>query len=210
MNRSVDDNTVVVPTGHIVANLKWQNTEIISHINKKVKVIFMSDIKNIDFFPSTTVAAIYIPESDLVIDNSVYKQRIYSFYRSHAPQNKIVLVEINNLTSHLFIGIQKLVVLDYKLKLICFSNLEEVASALQQFVSISMMKSNIFSNVIVHNRCFVDSNVLNLVNGFKGVGKSKALLLLQKYKTVKNILDAPLLELEKIVSSQSAKFIKEL
>lgn len=206
---STDESTVVVPTGHIVANLKWQNTELISHINEKAKVIFMSDIQNIDFFPSSSVAVIYVSESDLLVDNSVYKQKIYNFFRSSTPLNKIVLVEINSLTNHLFSCIQKLVVLDYKLKLICFSNVEEVASALQQFVSISLMKTNVFSNA-VHNKCFVDSNVLTFVNGFKGVGRSKALLLLEKYKTVKNILDAPLSDLQKIVPSQCAKFIKEL
>ena len=206
---STDESTVVVPTGHIVANLKWQNTELISHINKKAKVIFMNDIQNIDFFPSSSVAAIYISESDLLVDNSVYKQRICSFFRCSASLNKIVLVEVNNLTNHLFSCIQKLVVLDYKLKLVCFSNVEEAALALQQFVSISMMKTNVFLNA-VHNKCFVDSNLLKFVNGFKGVGRSKAVLLLEKYKTIKNILDAPLSELEKIVPSQSAKLIKEL
>lgn len=199
-----DSKSFTVPPSCIVAHPKWQSSELVGWLKKRVKVIFMGDLGVCDFHPHTKCAAIFISESDLVYSNSLYKTRVVKLQSAIGFSERLVFVECNEKTHHMFVDIQNYIVLDAGLRIFPVENCVQASEVLINYVN-SAMRTPAKNQVplVLH-----DADVLNVVREIKGIGEVRAKLLLKQFKTIENILNADYLDLVSVLGESSAKSIK--
>ncbi|XP_017341712.1 Fanconi anemia core complex-associated protein 24 isoform X4 [Ictalurus punctatus] len=173
-----------------------------------VKTVFEEELGVVDLHLSNKSCVLYVSESDLVAGND-YKRKIVRFrnvimLQANSNFHGIVLVEKTRLTEQYFSGLQKFVVLELGLTLLHVPGPGEAAQLIAQMVH-GESKENPFRRRSTAR--LLDPVVLNLVQQIPGVGKVKAMALLQHFSSIHKISNVSVEELETVVGQATAQHI---
>ncbi|NXJ06743.1 FAP24 protein, partial [Odontophorus gujanensis] len=200
---------VVVPYGHVVGSEKWRGSEIARRLQGKTKLIFEDGLGLVDFHLSNRICVLYISEADLVAGEE-FKRRLVQF-RNASSLGGIVIVEKTPISEQYFSAVQKLVVLQLGMALLPVANQEEASQLITQLVSsyVREQSKDHSSNPFLRKQCsqLAEASVFRTVQQIPGVGKTKALLLLQQFGSIHQICNASVKELELVVGQTVAKQI---
>lgn len=197
--------SVVVPYGHVVGNEKWRGSELARRLQGKTKLIFEDGLGLVDFHLSNRICVLYISEADLVAGDE-FKRRLVRF-RNASSLGGIVIVEKTPLSEQYFSAVQKLVVLQLGMVLLPVANQEEASQLITQIVR--EQSKDHTSNPFIRKQCsqLVEASMFRTVQQIPGVGKTKALLLLQQFGSIHQICNASVKELEPVVGQTVAQQI---
>ncbi|XP_035399119.1 Fanconi anemia core complex-associated protein 24 [Cygnus atratus] len=197
--------SVVVPYGHVVGNEKWRGSEIAQRLQGKIKLIFEDGLGLVDFHLSNRICILYISEADLVAGDD-FKRRLVRF-RNANSLGGIVIVERTQISNQYFIAVQKLVVLELGMVLLPVANQGEASQLISQLVREQSKDHN--SNPFLRKQCsqLLEASVFRTVQQIPGVGKTKALLLLQQFGSIHRLCNASVEELELVVGQTAAQQI---
>lgn len=197
--------SVVVPYGHVVGNEKWRGSEVARRLQGKTKLIFEDGLGLVDFHLSNRICVLYISEADLVAGDE-FKRRVVRF-RNASSLGGIVIVEKTPITEQYFSAVQKLVVLQLGMVLLPVANQGEASQLITQLVR--EQSKDHTSNPFLRKQCsqLAEASVFRTVQQIPGVGKTKALLLLQQFGSIHQICNASVKELELVVGQTVAQQI---
>lgn len=197
--------SVVVPYGHVVGNEKWRGSELARRLQGKTKLIFEDGLGLVDFHLSNRICVLYISEADLVAGDE-FKRRLVRF-RNASSLGGIVIVEKTPLSEQYFSAVQKLVVLQLGMVLLPVANQEEASQLITQIVR--EQSKDHTSNPFIRKQCsqLAEASMFRTVQQIPGVGKTKALLLLQQFGSIHQICNASVKELEPVVGQTVAQQI---
>ncbi|TRY85921.1 hypothetical protein DNTS_011934 [Danionella cerebrum] len=164
-----------------------------------MKLLFEEELGVIDFCLSNKTCVLYVSETDLVAGNA-YRRRI-----ANSGLQGVVVVEKTPLCEQYFSVLQKFVVLELGLTLLPVADTSEAAQLIAQMV-FAESKENPFSRRSVSR--LLEPLVLGLVQQIPGVGKVKALQLLQRFPSMHQLSRASLQELEILVGETTAQQIR--
>ncbi|NXI92902.1 FAP24 protein, partial [Psophia crepitans] len=205
----VTAGSVVVPYGHVIGNEKWRGSEIAQRLQGKIRLIFEDGLGLVDFHLSNRTCILYILEADLVAGDE-FKRRLVQF-RNASTLGGIVIVEKTQLSDQYFLAVQKLVVLELGMVLLPVANQGEAAQLITQLVSFCVREQSKDhnSNPFLRKQCsqLADPSVFRTVQQIPGVGKTKALLLLQQFGSIHRLCNASVKELELVVGQTVAQQI---
>ncbi|XP_051548377.1 Fanconi anemia core complex-associated protein 24-like isoform X1 [Myxocyprinus asiaticus] len=191
------------PYGHILTNEKWRGSTLVQCFKGSVKTIFEEELGIVDFCLSNKTCVLYVSESDQVAGNS-YRRKIVRFRNANSGLHGIVIVEKTHLSEQYFSGLQRFVVLELGLTLLPVSNAAEAAQLVAQLV-LGENKENPFRRRSLSR--LLEPVVLSLVQQIPGVGKVKAMLLLQQFPSIHQLCRASVQELEAVVGQTTAQHI---
>ncbi|XP_053127068.1 Fanconi anemia core complex-associated protein 24 [Hemicordylus capensis] len=196
---------VNVPYGHVIGNEKWKGSQIAQGIQGKVKLILEDGLGVVDFHLSNRSCVLYISEADLVAGND-FKRRLVRFRNASSLQG-IVVVEKTQISDQYFPAVQKFVVLELGMTLLPVANQGEAAPLIIQLVH-EQMKDRA-SNPFLNKKSpqLLEPFVLQTVQQIPGVGKIKALLLLERFGNLHQLCNASIQELEQVVGRTLAQQI---
>ncbi|KAM3609572.1 uncharacterized protein V6R79_017226 [Siganus canaliculatus] len=196
--------SAVPPYGHVVASEKWRNSSLIQSLKGGgVKILFESELGVADFHLPNKSCILYVSECD-VIAGSSYRRRLVRYRNSGSSFQELVLVEKTRLSEQYFAGVQKFVVFDLGLTLLPVGGQTEAAQLIPQIVN-GEARDNPFRR---RSSCqLLDPLVLALVQQVPGVGRVKALALLQHFSSIKQLCSAAPAELEPVVGQAAAQQI---
>ncbi|OXB67762.1 hypothetical protein ASZ78_010364 [Callipepla squamata] len=220
--------SVVVPYGHLVGSERWRGSEIARGLQGKTKLIFEDGLGLVDFHLSNRICVLYVSEADLVAGDE-FKRRLVRF-RNASSLGGIVIVEKTPISEQYFSAVQKLVVLQLGMALLPVANQEEASQLITQLVSsverlrivchsvitcfrklkrVREQSKDHSSNPFLRKQCsqLAEASVFRTVQQIPGVGKTKALLLLQQFGSIHQICNASVRELELVVGQTVAKQI---
>ncbi|XP_039183394.1 Fanconi anemia core complex-associated protein 24 isoform X2 [Crotalus tigris] len=194
---------VNVPLGHVIGNEKWKGSQIAQEMHGKVKLILEDRLGLVDFHLSNRCCILYISEADLVAGNG-FKRRLVRFRNACSLQG-IVLVEKTQISNQYFPEVQKFVVLELGMTLLPVASQKEAAQLIAQLVHEQTKTSNLFQR----KKCtkLLEPSILHTVQQIPGVGKTKALLLLENFGNIHQLCNASLQELEGVVGRSLAQQI---
>ncbi|NXI68874.1 FAP24 protein, partial [Anseranas semipalmata] len=205
----VTAGSVVVPYGHVVGNEKWRGSEIAQRLQGKIKLIFEDGLGLVDFHLSNRTCILYISEADLVAGDD-FKRRLVRF-RNASSLGGIVIVERTQISDQYFLAVQKLVVLELGMVLLPVANQGEASQLITQLVSsyVREQSKDHNSNPFLRKQCsqLAEASVFRTVQQIPGVGKTKALLLLQQFGSIHRLCNASVEELELVVGQTVAQQI---
>ncbi|KFO03606.1 Fanconi anemia-associated protein of 24 kDa, partial [Balearica regulorum gibbericeps] len=205
----VTAGSVVVPYGHVIGNEKWRGSEIAQRLQGKIRLIFEDGLGLVDFHLSNRTCILYISEADLVAGDE-FKRRLVRF-RNASSLGGIVIVEKTQLSDQYFLAVQKLVVLELGMVLLPVANQGEASQLITQLVSfyVREQSKDHNSNPFLHKQCsqLAEPSVFRTVQQIPGVGKTKALLLLQQFGSIHRLCNASVKELELVVGQTVAQQI---
>ncbi|CAB1313499.1 unnamed protein product, partial [Coregonus sp. 'balchen'] len=158
-----------------------------------VKNIFEGELGVVDIHPFNKRCILYVFETDNVVGNN-YKRNL-----------DIVVVENTRLSEQYFPAMQKFVVCKLGLKLLPAASQLEASQLLTRIVH-GASKDNLFRRRSVSR--LLDPLVMSLVQQIPGVGKVKAMALLQHYSIIHQLCNAGTHELEPIVGHALAQHIR--
>ncbi|KAI7811641.1 Fanconi anemia core complex-associated protein 24 [Triplophysa rosa] len=191
------------PYGHIIINEKCRGSNLVQCLKGSVKAIFEEELGDVDFCLSNKMCVLYVSESDMVAGN-IHRRKIARFRNANSGLQGIVIVEKTHLSEQYFSGLQKFVVLELGLTLLPVSSPVEAAQLIGQLV-LGENKENPFCRKSLSR--LLEPVVLNLVQQIPGVGKVKAMLLLQQFPSIHRLSSASVNELEPIVGQSTAQQI---
>ncbi|XP_051739596.1 Fanconi anemia core complex-associated protein 24 [Ctenopharyngodon idella] len=191
------------PYGHIITHEKWRGSTLLQSFKGSVKMIFEEELGVVDFCLSNKTCVLYVSESDQVAGNN-YRRKIVRFRNANSGLQAVVIVEKTRLSEQYFSGLQKFVVLELGLTLLPVSTSAEAAQLIAQLV-LGENKENPFGRKSVSR--LLEPVVLSLVQQIPGVGKVKAMLLLQRFPSIHQLSRASVHELEPIVGQATAQHI---
>ncbi|XP_072202868.1 Fanconi anemia core complex-associated protein 24 [Excalfactoria chinensis] len=197
--------SVIVPYGHVVGNEKWRGSEIARRLQGKTKLIFEDGLGLVDFHLSNRICVLYISEADLVAGDE-FKRRLVRF-RNASSLGGIVIVEKTPISAQYFSAVQKLVVLQLGMVLLPVANQEEASQLITQIVR--EQSKDHTSNPFLRKQCsqLAEASMFRTVQQIPGVGKTKAVLLLQQFGSIHQICNASVKELEPVVGQTVAQQI---
>ncbi|NXA26919.1 FAP24 protein, partial [Ibidorhyncha struthersii] len=214
----VTAGSVVVPYGHVIGNEKWRGSEIAQRLQGKIKLIFEDGLGLVDFHLSNRTCILYISEADLVAGDE-FKRRLVRF-RNASSLGGIVIVEKTQISDQYFLAVQKLVVLELGMVLLPVANQGEASQLIIQLVSFIVTYGLVLlqvreqskdhnSNPFLRKQCsqLAEASVFRTVQQIPGVGKTKALLLLQQFGSIHRLCNASVKELELVVGQTVAQQI---
>ncbi|NXT48300.1 FAP24 protein, partial [Pluvianellus socialis] len=204
----VTAGSIVVPYGHVIGNEKWRGSEIAQRLQGKIRLIFEDGLGLVDFHLSNRTCILYISETDLVAGDE-FKRRLVRF-RNASSHGGIVIIEKTQISGQYFLAVQKLVVLELGMVLLPVANQGEASQLITQLVSFVREQSKDHnSNPFLRKRCsqLVEPSVFRTVQQIPGVGKTKALLLLQQFGSIHRLCNASVKELELVVGQTVAQQI---
>ncbi|NXP03525.1 FAP24 protein, partial [Thinocorus orbignyianus] len=204
----VTAGSVVVPYGHVIGNEKWRGSEIAQRLQGKIRLIFEDGLGLVDFHLSNRTCILYISEADLVAGDE-FKRRLVRF-RNASSLGGIVIVEKTQISDQYFLAVQKLVVLELGMVLLPVANQGEASQLLTQLVSFVREQSkDLNSNPFLHKprSQLAEPSLFRTVQQIPGVGKTKALLLLQQFGNIHGLCNASVKELELVVGQTLAQQI---
>ncbi|NXX43180.1 FAP24 protein, partial [Tricholaema leucomelas] len=203
----VTAGSIVVPYGHAIGNEKWRGSEIAQRLQGKIRLIFEDGLGLVDFHLSSRTCILYVSEADLVAGDE-FKRRLVRF-RNASSLRGIVIVEKTQISDQYFMAVQKLVVLELGMVLLPVANQGEASQLITQLVSFCVreLSRERSSNPFLRKRCpqLADAAVLRTVQQIPGVGKTKALLLLQRFGSIHQLCNASVKELELVVGQTAAQ-----
>ncbi|XP_032087350.1 Fanconi anemia core complex-associated protein 24 [Thamnophis elegans] len=192
-----------VPLGHVIGNEKWKGSQIAQEMQGKVKLILEDGLGLVDFHLSNRCCILYLSEADLVAGNA-FKRRLVRF-RNACNLQGIVLVEKTQISNQYFPDVQKFVVLELGMTLLPVASQKEAAQLIAQLVHEQTKASNPFQSK--KRPKLLEPSVLHTVQQIPGVGKTKALLLLENFGNIHQLCNASLQELEGVVGRNLAQQI---
>ncbi|NXN45097.1 FAP24 protein, partial [Rhinoptilus africanus] len=204
----VTAGSIVVPYGHVIGNEKWRGSEIAQRLQGKIRLIFEDGLGLVDFHLSNRTCILYISEADLVAGDE-FKRRLVRF-RNAISLGGIVIVEKTQISDQYFLAVQKLVVLELGMVLLPVANQGEASQLITQLVSFVREQSkDRNSNPFIRKQCsqLAEPSVFRTVQQIPGVGKTKALLLLQQFGSIHRLCNASVKELELVVGQTVAQQI---
>ncbi|KFQ51448.1 Fanconi anemia-associated protein of 24 kDa, partial [Pelecanus crispus] len=205
----VTAGSIVVPYGHVIGNEKWRGSEIAQKLQGKIRLIFEDGLGLVDFHLSNRTCILYISEADLVAGDE-FKRRLVRF-RNASSLGGIVIVERTQISGQYFLAVQKLVVLELGMVLLPVANQGEASQLITQLVSfyVREQSKDHNSNPFLRKRCsqLAEPSVFRTVQQIPGVGKTKALLLLQQFGSIHQLCNASVKELELVVGQTVAQQI---
>ncbi|NXN65716.1 FAP24 protein, partial [Himantopus himantopus] len=214
----VTAGSIVVPYGHVIGNEKWRGSEIAQRLQGKIRLIFEDGLGLVDFHLSNRTCILYISEADLVAGDE-FKRRLVRF-RNASSLGGIVIVEKTQISDQYFLAVQKLVVLELGMVLLPVANQGEASQLITQLVSFIVTSGFVLlqvreqskdhnSNPFLRKQCsqLAEPSVFRTVQQIPGVGKTKALLLLQQFGSIHRLCNASVKELELVVGQTVAQQI---
>ncbi|NXJ91026.1 FAP24 protein, partial [Corythaixoides concolor] len=205
----VTAGSIVVPYGHVIGNEKWRGSEIAQRLQGKIRLMFEDGLGLVDFHLSNRTCILYISEADLVAGDE-FKRRLVRF-RNASSLGGIVIVEKTRISDQYFLAVQKLVVLELGMVLLPVANQGEASQLITQLVSSYVREQckDHNSNPFLRKQCsqLAEPSVFRTVQQIPGVGKTKALLLLQQFGSIHRLCNASVKELELVVGQTVAQQI---
>ncbi|XP_040018212.2 Fanconi anemia core complex-associated protein 24 isoform X2 [Gasterosteus aculeatus] len=195
----------VPPYGHVFATEKWRNSPLVQSLKGGgVRILFEDELGLADFHLPNKSCVLYVSECDVVAGNS-YKRKLvrYRNTSSHGFQ-ELVLVEKTRLSEQYFGAMQKLVVFDLGLTLLPVGGQAEASQLIAQIVH-GVGRENPFRRRTSSR--LLDPLVLALVQHVPGVGRVKALALLERFSSIQQLCNAAPAQLEPIVGQAAAQQI---
>lgn len=204
-NFPVTAGSIVVPYGHVIVNEKWRGSEVAQRLQGKVRLIFEDGLGLVDFHLSNRTCILLISEADLVAGDE-FKRRLVRF-RNASSLRGIVIVEKTQISEQYYLGVQKLVVLELGMVLLPVANQGEASQLIIQLVREQSRDRG--SNPFLRKQRpqLAEPAVLQTVQQIPGVGKTKALLLLQQFGSIHRLCNASINELEEVVGQTVAQQI---
>ncbi|NXB11038.1 FAP24 protein, partial [Cnemophilus loriae] len=201
--------SIVVPYGHVIGNEKWRGSEVAQRLQGKVRLIFEDGLGLVDFHLSNRTCILLISEADLVAGDE-FKRRLVRF-RNASRLRGIVIVEKTRISDQYYLGVQKLVVLELGMVLLPVANQGEASQFIIQLVSFCVREQSRdrSANPFLRKQCaeLAEPAVLQTVQQIPGVGKTKALHLLQQFGSIHRLCNASISELEQVVGQTVAQQI---
>ncbi|NXM25435.1 FAP24 protein, partial [Oxyruncus cristatus] len=205
----VTAGSVVVPYGHVIGNEKWRGSEVAQKLQGKVRLIFEDGLGLVDFHLSNRTCILYISEADLVAGDE-FKRRLVRF-RNASNLRGLVIVEKTQISDQYFSAVQKLVVLELGMVLLPVANQGEAAQLIVQLVSVCVREQSReqSSNPFLRKQRpqLAEPALFQTAQHIPGVGKTKALLLLQHFGSIHRLCNASISELEQVVGQTAAQQI---
>lgn len=194
----------VPPLGHVICSEKWRNSALTHHLRSGgVNILFESELGVADFHLPNKICVLYVSESDIIAGNS-YKRKLVRYRNVGSSFQGLVLVENTKLSEQYFTAVQKFVVFDLGLSLLPVSGQTEASQLIAQIVQ-GESRDNPFRRRST-SRLF-DPQVLSMVQLVPGVGRVKALALLQHFPSLHELCNAAPAQLEPIVGQAAAQQI---
>ncbi|KAM8751563.1 Fanconi anemia core complex-associated protein 24 [Acanthopagrus latus] len=195
---------VVPPYGHVITSEKWRNSSLIQSLKGGgVKILFESELGAADFHLPNKSCVLYVSECDIIAASS-YKRKLVRYRNSSSSFQELVLVENTRLSEQYFSAVQKFVVFDLGLTLLPVSGQTEASQLITQIVNGGGRENPFRRRSSVQ---LLDPLVLALVQQVPGVGRVKALALLQHFSSIQQLCNAAPTELEPIVGQAAAQQI---
>ncbi|XP_053808933.1 Fanconi anemia core complex-associated protein 24-like [Vidua chalybeata] len=204
-NFPVTAGSIVVPYGHVIGNEKWRGSELAQRLQGKVRVIFEDALGLVDFHLSNRTCILLISEADLVAGDE-FKRRLVRF-RNASSLRGIVIVEKTPISGQYYLGVQKLVVLELGMVLLPVANQGEASQLIIQLVREQSRDGGANPFLGKRRAQLAGAAVLQAVQHIPGVGKAKALLLLQRFGSVHRLCNAAIHELEQALGQAVAQQI---
>ncbi|KYO32595.1 Fanconi anemia core complex-associated protein 24 isoform X1 [Alligator mississippiensis] len=202
---SVRAGAAGVPYGHVVGSEKWRGSRLVRGLQGPVRLILEEDLALVDFHLPHGTCVLYVSEADVVAGNG-FRRRLAQF-RSASNLNGIVMVERTTTSDQYFPAMQNFVVLELGMTLLPVANQEEASQLIIQLVH--EQSKDRTSNPFLRKQCsqLTHASILRTVQQIPGVGKTKALLLLQRFGSIHQLCNASVQELEQVVGQTVAQQI---
>ncbi|XP_030060275.1 Fanconi anemia core complex-associated protein 24 isoform X2 [Microcaecilia unicolor] len=194
-----------VPYGHAIVSEKWRGSELVQQLQGKIKLVFEENLGLVDFHLPNRICVLYISETDLVSGNG-FKRRLVRF-RNASNLHGIVITEKTRLSEQYFPPIQKFIVLELGMTLLPVASQSEASQLIIQLVREQSKEHE--SNPFLRKRRshLMETSVLQTVQQIPGVGKVKALQLLQQFPNIYQLSNASIQQLELVVGRVLAQQI---
>ncbi|XP_073328280.1 Fanconi anemia core complex-associated protein 24 [Pagrus major] len=194
----------VPPYGHVITSEKWRNSSLIQSLKGGgVKILFESELGVADFHLPNKSCILYVSECDIIAGSS-YKRKLVRYRNSNSSFQELVLVENTRLSEQYFSAVQKFVVFDLGLTLLPVSGQTEASQLITQIVNGEGRENPFRRRSSIQ---LLDPLVLAMVQQVPGVGRVKALALLQHFSSIQQLCNAAPTELEPIVGQAAAQQI---
>ncbi|KAF7642875.1 hypothetical protein LDENG_00249330 [Lucifuga dentata] len=194
----------VPPYGHVIASEKWRKSPLIQSLKGGgVKIFFESELGVADFHLPNKSCILYVSECDVIAGNG-YKRKLVRYRNASSSFQQLVLVEKTRLCEQYFSAVQKFVAFDLGLTLLPVSGQTEASQLIAQLVH-GETRENPFRRRTSSQ--LLDPLVLALVQQVPGVGRVKALALLQNFPSIQQLCNANSTQLEPIVGQAAAQHI---
>lgn len=193
----------VPPYGHVIISAKWRGSTLVQHFKGSVSLIYEEELGVVDIHLSNRSCILYVSESDQIAGTD-YKRKIVRFRNSNSKLQGIVIVEKTRLSEQYFGGLQKFVVLELGLTLLPISSPAEAAQLIERMVHVEG-KENPFRKRSMSR--LLDPVVFDMVQLIPGVGKVKAVALLERFPSIYELNNASVQELESVVGHAAAQRI---
>ncbi|XP_035499440.2 Fanconi anemia core complex-associated protein 24 [Scophthalmus maximus] len=192
------------PCGHVIANDKWRNSPLVQSLKDGgVKVLFESELGVADFLLPNKGSILYVSECDIVAGNG-FKRKLVRYRNASSSFQQLVLVENTRLSAQNFSAVQKFVVFDLGLTLLPVAGQNEASQLVTQMVHAGGRENSFRRS---GSSGPMDPLVLAVVQQVPGVGRVKALALLQRFSSLHRLCDAAPVELEAVVGPAAAQQI---
>ncbi|NWT82279.1 FAP24 protein, partial [Lanius ludovicianus] len=201
----VTAGSLVVPYRHVIANKKWRGSEVAQKLQGKVRLIFEDGLGLMDFHLSNRTCILLISEAELVAGDE-FKQRLVRF-RNASNLRGIVIVEKTQISDQYYLGVQNLVVLELGMVLLPVANQGEASQLILQLVREQSRDRSTNPFLRKQHAQLAEPAVLQTVQQIPGVGKTKALLLLQQFGSIHQLCNVSINELEEVVGPTVAQQI---
>ncbi|NXQ70698.1 FAP24 protein, partial [Quiscalus mexicanus] len=205
----VTAGSIVVPLGHVIGNEKWRGSELAQRLQGKVRLIFEDALGLVDFHLPNRTCILLISEADMVAGDE-FKRRLVKF-RNASSLKGIVIVEKTPISDQYYLGVQKLVVLELGMVLLPVANQGEASQLIIQLVSFCVREQSRdrgSSPFAGRQRARpAEPAVLQALQRIPGVGRTKALLLLQRFGSIHRLCNAGTPQLEPAVGPAVAQQI---
>ncbi|XP_013884577.1 Fanconi anemia core complex-associated protein 24 [Austrofundulus limnaeus] len=200
-NSSVAVNAVP-PLGHIICGQKWRNSALVNGLKDgDVNILFEDGLGLADFHLPNKTSILYVSESDIIAGNS-YKRKLVCYRNACSRFQELVLVEKTRLTKQYFSALHKFVVFDLGLSLLPVGGQMEASLLIAQIIYREGRENPFRWRT---SSRLMEPRVLTLVQHIPGVGRVKALSLLQEFSSIQQLCNADLSKLESIVGQASAQ-----
>ncbi|XP_078526690.1 Fanconi anemia core complex-associated protein 24 isoform X2 [Lissotriton helveticus] len=175
-------------------NHRPQNTD---RRARKIQLHFEEALGMVDFQLPNRMCILYISEADLVAGNA-FKRRLVRI-RNGSHLHALVIVERTRLSEQYFSQVQKFIALELGMNLLPVANQSEAAQLIIQLVQ-SQSKEQQSNPFLRKKRSqLAEPSILNTIQQIPGVGKVKALLLLQYFPSIHQLSKASVQQLEEVV-----------
>ncbi|XP_001632278.2 Fanconi anemia core complex-associated protein 24 [Nematostella vectensis] len=195
----------LIPSGHVLLNEKWRDSEIGRSIKENhIRIMYDDHMSLVDFHPSNKVAIVFLPEAELIggID---YKGRILKLTKSSF--RCIVIAERTPLSEQYFAALQKFVVIERSLALLPVTTQSEAGKIIAHMVKMENKPANNPYRIKM-KPVQTDKALLGTVQSIPGLGQKKALALLKEFKSIEVISRASVEAMSRVVGKACAEQVK--